>query len=125
MTHYRPHMRTKVRSRKIRDAAAGRACTIRVSSFVPGHTCSDPSTSVLCHFGGSTKGTGTKVSDLDAGFGCFNCHQIIDGPDKTRRDYLMSKYPSAVENRLRASVSETLAILLDEGILTVSDGEIF
>lgn len=121
---YRPHMRSKVRSKKIRREAKGRACTLRISSLFPGYTCADPSTSVLCHFGGPTKGMSSKVSDLDAGFGCSHCHAILDGVDRERGEYLHEKFPSLVENRMRQSVSETLAILLDEGIIQISDGEI-
>lgn len=124
MSDYRPHMRSKVRSKTITDAASGKPCTVRVSSFYPGHRCADDGTTVFCHFGGVTKGTSTKVSDLDGGFGCVNCHAIVDGVDRKRLAYLVEKYPAAIEARMRQSVSETLAILVDEGIVVIPKGEI-
>ena len=124
MTHYRPHMRPKVRSKKITDSADGKPCTVRVSSFFPGYECSGEDTTVFSHFSGVTKGTSTKVSDLDGGFACFNCHAIVDGVDRKRLEYLMEKFPAALEARLRASVSETLAILIDEGIVVVKGGKL-
>ena len=116
---YRPHMRSKVRSKAITDAAAGKPCTVRVSSIYPGHQCSEDGTTVFTHFGGATKGMSSKVSDLDGGFGCMNCHLIVDGLDRVRLKYIVEKYPAALENRMRQSVSETLAILIDEGIIII------
>lgn len=121
---YRPHMRSKVRSKAITDAVEGSPCTIRVSSLCPGHSCAPDDTTVFCHFGGVTKGMSTKVSDLDGGAGCLNCHAIVDGPDKKRREFLMEKYPAAVEARLRQSVSETLAMLVDKGIIEIKGAKI-
>lgn len=121
---YRPHMRSKVRSDRITQLAKGAPCTIRISSMVPGHRCASDETSVFCHFGGVTKGMGSKVSDLDGGFGCINCHDIVDGRDRSKMDYLLARYPAAIEARLRQSVSETLAMLVDAGVVVVQDAEI-
>jgi hypothetical protein len=117
-------MRPKVRSKAITSAAKDKPCTVRISSFVPGYQCSGDDTTVFTHFGDVTKGTSTKVSDLDGGFGCANCHAIVDGVDRKRLEYLLEKYPAALEARLRASVSETLAILIDEGVITVKGAKI-
>jgi hypothetical protein len=122
MDNYRPHMRSKVRSKKIRNAARDSPCTLRISSLVPGYACSAPDTNVLCHMNGTTKGMSSKVSDIDAGFACSNCHAILDNVDKERGEYLHRKFAALVENRMRQSVSETLAILLDEGIIVIPDG---
>ncbi|GGE30310.1 hypothetical protein GCM10011360_17920 [Primorskyibacter flagellatus] len=124
MEAYRPHMNVKMRSEKVTDHAKGQPCTIRIASFVPGRQCSGQDTTVFTHFGGPTKGTSTKVSDFDGGFGCAVCHSIIDGPDKKAREYLFERYPAAVENRMRLSVSETLSILFRDGIITVDGAEI-
>lgn len=123
MLNYRPHMNVKMRSKSVTDHANGQPCTLRIASFIPGQQCSSPDTTVFTHFGGPTKGTSTKVSDFDGGFGCRVCHDIIDGPDKRTRDYLFEKHPAAMENRMRLSVSETLAILYRDGIITVKDGK--
>lgn len=66
---------TKLRSDQYREAAAGQPCTLNIMG-----ACSyDTSTVVLAHLPGENKGTGTKVSDLDACDACQECHAVIDG----------------------------------------------
>ena len=75
----------KPKMTKLRKAARGQECQLRI----PGVCCGDTETTVLCHVGGA--GTGTKSHDLHASWGCYSCHQWIDGgyvktSDKDTRD---------------------------------------
>ena len=68
--------RAYVRSKKIRDAARGQACTLRFP------VCNqNTETVVLCHSnrGADGKGMGIKSSDDRAAFGCSACHDVLDG----------------------------------------------
>jgi hypothetical protein len=62
----------------LRKEARGRMCTIRI----PGHCNHNPETTVLCHLGGG--GMGVKQHDLHAAFGCSDCHDVIDGRQRSR-----------------------------------------
>ena len=123
MLDYRPHMMPKVRSQAIMAAAHGSPCTLRICSFIPGHSCAPSSTVVGCHLAGPGKGVSTKVTDLGVAFGCANCHDLIDGRD-ARLQFLLEKYPAAFHERLRNGLIETLTILVDRGVLIVPDAEV-
>lgn len=124
MTITNPHMLPKVRSHRIMAAANGNPCALRVASLYPNHRCSGDDTVVGCHLPVSGKGTSTKVTDLAVAFGCANCHAIIDGPDKMRREYIQENYPSALAMRMLNGLVETHARLTAEAIIFVRDGEI-
>lgn len=67
---------TSIRCSRIRNAARGQRCTIRL----PGGICSyDDTTTVFCHFSYATSGMGMKPSDLSGAFGCAKCHAVVDG----------------------------------------------
>lgn len=61
---------------KIRQSAKGETCTIRFPGCM-----NDKTTTVLCHspFIEDGKGFGTKPPDHLAAYGCFHCHEILDG----------------------------------------------
>lgn len=118
MTGYNPELLPKVHSRVLLDAIAGMPCTLRISSFVPGHSCAPKDTVVPCHMPTIGKGMGTKVSDLFVAAGCFNCHNLIDGRDKRWHD-IMRDHPVAVYQRILRGFSETLAMLVDAGIIRI------
>lgn len=91
----------------LRKLARDRNCEIRV----PGG-CAPVDTVVLCHariIGIS--GAGMKVPDLLAAFGCFRCHAIVDGQQKS--DY------TAEQRRLMLleGMARTQAILIREDII--------
>lgn len=119
-----PQLLPKVRSDLLMQTIRGQfPCTARVSSFFPGHRCSDVSTVVGCHLpvgpsGG--KGVSTKVTDLAVLAGCFNCHQIIDGVDRERANWIEEKYASAFMHRLLCGLVETHSMLLDAGVISVA-----
>lgn len=123
MIDHRPHLLPKVRSKKLMAAMAGLPCTLRIASFIPGHTCSHQSTVVGCHLPVIGKGTSTKVTDLAVAAGCFNCHALNEGVDK-RINEIMDRYPAGLTMRYLNALIETHALLIQHGIIVVPDGEI-
>lgn len=113
------HLLPKARSDVLMQAMSGYPCALRVSSFYPGHTCASAATVVGCHVGSFGKGVGTKVTDLAVVAGCQNCHDIIDGRDKKRQDWIINHYPTAYVDRLLNGLIETHARLYSEGIILV------
>lgn len=64
----------RVVSKKIRSAARGQYCTLRLSE------CNfNDETTVLAHLPNGFKGMGMKGFDTVAVFACSNCHDAIDG----------------------------------------------
>ena len=64
---------------KIRAAAKGQDCTLRVSGV---EKCYPADTTVLCHAPCRDDGKGYKSPDFWAAFGCFSCAAIIDRHQK-------------------------------------------
>lgn len=63
----------RVVSKKIRNAARGQSCTLRLSE------CNfNPETTVLAHLPNGFKGMGMKGLDTVAVFACSSCHGHID-----------------------------------------------
>ena len=116
---YAPHMMEKVRSDDIMAGAAGSPCTLRVSSLYPGHRCSGDDTVVNCHLPVIGKGVSTKVTDMAAAFGCFHCHQILDGVDRQRREYIETRFPTLYVMRMLNGLVETHALLIAQEIITI------
>lgn len=64
----------RVVSKKIRNAARGQSCTLRLSE------CNfNPETTVLAHLPNGFKGMGMKGLDTVGVFACSSCHDAIDG----------------------------------------------
>lgn len=120
---YNPAMLPKVRSRKLLDAVAVMPCALRVSSFYPGHRCSGQDTVVPCHIPTIGKGMSTKVSDLFVAAGCMHCHDIIDGRDRKRRDFINDRYPTAFAFRLLDGMAETQSRWVQMGLLLVPEDQ--
>jgi hypothetical protein len=102
----------------LRKQARGRECQIRV----PNHCLRTTETVVGCHLrmAGLT-GFGLKADDLFISWGCYACHQIVDGQRNSEFSH--------DERRLMLleGVIRTQAILLNEGkinIVTASRAEI-
>jgi len=57
---------------KLRKAAQGEHCTIRLPGCLPG-----TETTVLAHL--PNRSMGKKNHDLNAAFACYACHQAVDG----------------------------------------------
>lgn len=94
----------------LRQLARGRDCTIRVP-----HVCApgpDNETVVGCHVRLiGVSGAGLKSPNLFIAFGCFACHQVVDG-------HVPSEY-SHKERRLMLleGMVRTQEILLREGLI--------
>lgn len=124
---YRPHLLPKIRSEAIMASAKGQPCTLRISSIFPSHKCSSRETTVWVHMdklaGGLGKGTSTKVSDPNGCYGCANCHALVEMADN-RIFYIQEKYPMVLTDRLLKAVFETQALLIEQGIVIIPDGEV-
>ena len=96
----------RVVSKKIRNAARGQSCTLRLSD------CNfNPETTVLAHLPNGFKGMGMKGLDSVAVFACSSCHDAIDGR-------VHNTGPIDWRDITRA-LAETHAILIDAGIVEV------
>jgi len=93
---------------KIRESARGQECQIRV----PGICNGDPATTVLCHLSGG--GMGRRRNDLAAAYGCYECHNCVDG-----RDHQSSDPITILERKLYfyEAVIRTHEILLEKGLI--------
>jgi hypothetical protein len=95
-------------SDKFTKSAKGRECQIRIPNQCLGST----ETVVLCHLRMTgISGFGIKAPSQLATFGCFRCHQIVDGQRN-------STY-TADERRLflLEGMARTQAIWIREGLL--------
>lgn len=119
-----PALLPKVRSEAIMQAMGGYPCALRVSTLYPGHRCADRATVVGCHVPTIGKGMSTKVSDLFVAAGCLHCHDIVDGRDQKRREYILQNYPAAYGARLLDGLAETQSRLVADGIIQVPSGEV-
>lgn len=126
MSHvFNPHMLPKVRSQALLQAVRGMPCALRIASFCPGHACSGMDTVVPCHVDRTIgKGMGTKVSDLFVVAGCLHCHDIFDGRDRARRDFIMANYPTAYVERVLKGLAETQARWVGMGLISGPDWEV-
>ncbi len=94
-----------VKSKKIRDSARGENCTLRLDGCLPGND-----TVVLCHAPGTgMKGTGLKVPDIFAFYGCHHCHSVVDGRVKGEWTY---------RDIVRA-MAETQMKLIEKGLVVI------
>lgn len=66
---------TPIHSKKIRDAARDKPCTLQIVGVCNG----DWSTTVLAHLPDESHGIARKSDDLSACFACDACHSVIDG----------------------------------------------
>lgn len=105
--------RKPIHSKKIRDAARGEQCTLRI----PGVCCHDNDTTVLAHPPVANGGMGAKGSDVDGAFACHQCHDVLDG--RTTNTVPLSE---VYECFIRGS-AETRAILIEKGLLNVTGGK--
>lgn len=114
----------KVRSNQIMASASGQPCALRVASFVPGRSCAGSNTTIGAHLPVFGKGVSTKCTDLAVAYGCSACHDIIDGRDLDAWKYIMKNAPAAVIDRMLNGLVETHCRLIEQGIITVPDGEL-
>jgi len=96
--------------KNLRDMARGRECLIRV----PLHCIGGTETVVLCHYRiAGMSGMGLKSPDWCGAYGCYACHQIVDG----QRNSTFTA--DERELMLVNGVIRTLAMLIEEGRIKV------
>lgn len=94
----------------LRAAARGQQCTIRL----PGHCSWDSEKTMLCHLRlPGVAGVAFKPHDLLAVIGCHECHQVIDGHQRTDLP------GAAVDRALLEALARTLLIWEREGLIEV------
>lgn len=100
---------TLARSKKLKDSAKGKDCTLRLIGTCNGNS----ETTVLCHVG-RRRGTAIKSGDNMAIYACSSCHDAIDG----RVSYNSLANPNLHEDILRA-IEETQEQFIDEGLMVI------
>lgn len=99
----------KIVSNKIRESANGKGCTINIVGV-----CNyDDAKTVLCHFPDNSNGTGKKSDDISGGYGCSDCHQVVDGLVKCD-EYRLNRH-----FYMRRSQTRTLRSLIEDGIVII------
>ncbi|MEW5251279.1 nuclease domain-containing protein [Microbulbifer sp. 2201CG32-9] len=93
-------------STKLRQAAKGEDCTLRLYP----HCNGDPETVVLCHLP-SQAGMARKSPDWWGVYGCSCCHDVIDGRCKTEIPKV-----EVERSKLRA-LFETQTRMRDKGLI--------
>jgi hypothetical protein len=89
----RPMKVTRAKSTPIRQSAKNEECTLRFPCC--NHRID---TTVLCHRNGA--GGGMKAPDVDAAYGCYACHVVLDGqaprPEGFTREAMLARFDVAV-----------------------------
>ena len=99
-----------IRSKKITNAARGQDCTLEILGW-----CNrNPETVVFCHFPDESHGMGIKASDASGGFGCSDCHDVVD------RRVPCPEFQNRSEWYLRRSQTRTVEKLLEMGVLKIA-----
>lgn len=104
----------KIVSKKLRDSAKGKDCTFQIAKVCKNRI----DTVVLCHLDDEDNGMGTKGNDLNAGYGCHECHQAVDGLTRPR-DY--TKHKQWYDRRAHV---RTMTIFFSEGLISIKGGKI-
>lgn len=107
----------KVRSRPLMDAIRGMPCALRIATFL-GQPCSHRDTVVGAHLRSGAKGMGSKESDLCVVAACHLCHDLYDGRDKRGLE-IRASYPHAFHEQVQRAWAETLARLVEAGVVSV------
>lgn len=92
---------------KITQSAKDQPCTVRLP-FICNH---DTSTVVFAHINGVRHGHGMGIKTNFGAYACSSCHDALDGRVKTgyTQEYIkLAHYEGVIE---------TLAILMDKGLL--------
>lgn len=98
-----------IRSKKIREAAKGEECTLRIFGVCLGGT----ETTVLAHLHDEAGfGMGQKADDVSGVFSCCGCHDEIDGRSRKTKGADLTWY------KLRA-LQRTIRRLIERGIIVV------
>lgn len=98
----------------LRKLARERQCEIRV----PGACLRTTDTVVLCHYRlAGFSGMSMKSDDWLGAYGCFACHQIVDGQRKSEFSFVERKL------MLAEGCFRTLRILMNEGVMRIASNK--
>ena len=92
---------------KITKSAKGEECQIRLWN----HCNFNTETTVFCHIPGG--GLGMKSDDIHGAYGCSNCHDVVDGRQKTfisDSDIKLFFYDAIIRTQLK---------LLEKGLIKI------
>lgn len=116
-----PMKTTRPKMTAIRASAKDEECTLRFS-------CCNlrTDTTVLCHRNGA--GGGMKAPDTDAAYGCYACHQVLDGhakrPEGFTREAMLARFDEAVRlTHYRLAVKGLIRFLADGRVEEVPKAE--
>lgn len=104
MTMAFPKPEKALRAPKLRGAARGKSCTLRLNGCLPG-----TETVVLAHLRGTWCGVGQKPDDWFGVYACQHCHDVIDG--RARGEWTDADKLRALYETLRSAFSEGLICL--------------
>jgi len=112
----RPMKTTRPKMTAIRQSAQNKECTLRFPC------CNYRiDTTVLCHRNGA--GGGMKAPDTDAAYGCYPCHQVLDGqaprPEGFTREAMLARFDVAVRLTHIELAVQGLIRLLENGRVEV------
>lgn len=87
---------------KITESARGETCTIRI----PGYCNGNSETTVFAHINGVRfgHGVGQKVNDLLGAYACSDCHDVVDGRQRsnyTAKELKVMFYEGVFETQLK------------------------
>ncbi|QDQ25307.1 DUF1364 domain-containing protein [Chitinimonas arctica] len=99
-----------IHSKKLRGSAQGEDCTFQIAGICQGRT----DTVVLCHLPDESHGMGLKADDISAAFGCWECHDVVDG--RVRHAFA----PGEKDWYLRRAQSRTLRRWVALGLVKVA-----
>lgn len=91
----------KIVSKKIRDFAKGKPCTLRIPGVCKGRQY----TTVACHVNSNYKGVANKSPDMFTVIGCAHCHRFID-EDFWKHDYTKEQRDAELLRALMESQME-------------------
>lgn len=100
--------RVAIRSKKLRNAARGQACTLQF----PGICNGDPETTVLAHIHDDGFGKGIKADDISGVHACGACHMALD-------EHRTGLEPADLEKAIRIALQCTVRRLIDMGLVVV------
>jgi len=98
-----------IKSRKLKQSAKGEECTFNIVGV-----CNyNEETVVLCHLPDESKGMGKKSDDISSAYGCYSCHDAIDGRKAS------SEYAEHSEWYMRRAQTRTLRRFVEQGLVKV------
>jgi len=102
-----------IRSNKIKQAARGERCTLRIPGVCVESTGETPTqTTIFAHFPDESSGRGLKSDDISGCYSCFHCHDMLDGRVPPP-EYLLQTWDKDKEFYMRRAQTRTLKRLIE------------